>query len=509
MPEHIFTTLGRFGVVPVVTIDRVEAALPLADALIDGGLPIAEITFRTAAAADAIDRLSRARPELIVGAGTILTRDNLQRAHDCGARFAVAPGLNPELVAEAARIGLPFVPGVATASEIERGLALGCRLLKLFPAALLGGPALVNVLAGPFGHTGVQFMPSGGVTAENAAAYLAAPLVAAVGGTWIARKEALAAATGMKSAPAAAPRRRSSRNRGEAPLLDGCQARLRFAANLRGSRQAVLPRSTACRTPNRTDLPAMPIAASVKQWHLLSPNRIGKTQSGNLSDPAVRLRLAGRPAALSAALPAALPAACGGTNSSEAHRLGSSRKENSGPQLKVRRPDFAIGDAIGEAQPRMLDGVEPGQRGGGDPSRERIAVAPLLALSTDHAGANGAGVFPGPVDPELLGERLIEPTAAAGWKQDEIVAEFARAVDVVRVAGVDPDVQTVAIFEAIIAAPRRLSLAGHDGADREPGFVPTDAHLGAFGAAVERREIGQAIGFAQRGFGTAPASSGR
>jgi 2-dehydro-3-deoxyphosphogluconate aldolase/(4S)-4-hydroxy-2-oxoglutarate aldolase len=192
MTDDAFDTLARFGVVPVVTVERLDMALPLADALIDGGLPVAEITFRTAVAADVIARLSKERPELFVGAGTVLTIDNLHAAKECGARFGVAPGLNPELVAEAARIGLPFVPGVATPSEIERGLSLGCRWLKLFPAALLGGPALVNVLAGPYGHTGVRFMPSGGVAADSLAAYLTCPMVAAVGGTWIAKKESLA-----------------------------------------------------------------------------------------------------------------------------------------------------------------------------------------------------------------------------------------------------------------------------------------------------------------------------
>ncbi len=193
MTKEILSAIRRCGVVPVVTVERLEMALPLADALMDGGLPIAEITFRTPAAADVIRRLTDERPELLVGAGTVLSVENLRAAVECGARFGVAPGLNPDVVTEAARLGLPFIPGVATASEIERGLALGCRMLKLFPAALLGGPPLVNVLAGPFGHTGVQFMPSGGVTAENLAAYLACPIVAAVGGTWIARKEALAA----------------------------------------------------------------------------------------------------------------------------------------------------------------------------------------------------------------------------------------------------------------------------------------------------------------------------
>ncbi|HEV2973243.1 MAG TPA: bifunctional 4-hydroxy-2-oxoglutarate aldolase/2-dehydro-3-deoxy-phosphogluconate aldolase [Pirellulales bacterium] len=193
MADDVFRALAQFGVVPVVTVERLDMALPLADALIEGGLPVAEITFRTSAAAEVIARLSKERPELLVGAGTVLTIDNLRAAKKCGARFGVAPGLNPELVAEAARIGLPFIPGVATPSEIERGLALGCRWLKLFPAALLGGPALVNVLAGPYGHTDVQFMPSGGVTAGSLAAYLACPMVAAVGGTWIAKKDSLAA----------------------------------------------------------------------------------------------------------------------------------------------------------------------------------------------------------------------------------------------------------------------------------------------------------------------------
>lgn len=191
--DDVFAAIHRFGVVPVVTVERVEQALPLADALIEGGLPITEVTFRTAAASEVIDCLVRERPQLFVGAGTVLSIENLRDAKKSGARFAVAPGLNPEVVVESGKIGLPIIPGVATASEIERGLTLGCRVLKLFPAALLGGPGLVGVLSGPFGHTGVKFMPSGGVSVENLAAYLAMPIVAAVGGTWIASKEAMAA----------------------------------------------------------------------------------------------------------------------------------------------------------------------------------------------------------------------------------------------------------------------------------------------------------------------------
>jgi 2-dehydro-3-deoxyphosphogluconate aldolase / (4S)-4-hydroxy-2-oxoglutarate aldolase len=193
MAEDTLSTIHRHGVVPVVTVERLETALPLADALLDGGLPIAEITFRTSAAADVIRRLSEERPEVLVGAGTVLTIENLHAAKESGARFGVAPGLNTDVVSEAIRLGLPFIPGVATASEIERGLTLGCRLLKLFPAALVGGPAMVNGLSGPFAHTGARFMPSGGVTAETLADYLACPSVVVVGGTWIAPKEIIAA----------------------------------------------------------------------------------------------------------------------------------------------------------------------------------------------------------------------------------------------------------------------------------------------------------------------------
>ena len=151
--DEMFAAIHRFGIVPVVTVERVEQALPLADALIECGLPIAEITFRTPAAAAVIDCLVRERPQLVVGAGTVLSIENLRAAKNSGARFAVAPGLNPEVVVEAQKIGLPMIPGVATASEIERGLSLGCRVLKLFPAAL-GRP-------GPRGRIGRPIRPHG------------------------------------------------------------------------------------------------------------------------------------------------------------------------------------------------------------------------------------------------------------------------------------------------------------------------------------------------------------
>ena len=189
----ILQIIAKYGIVPVVTIESVDAAIPLADALLAGGLPLVEITFRTTVAADVIRRITAERPELLVGAGTVLTEAHLQLAVDCGARFGVAPGLNPQIVRLAQQAGLPFVPGVATPSEIEQALSLGCQVLKFFPAEALGGLAMLQALAAPYAHTGVRFMPTGGVNLGNLRSYLAIPQVAAVGGTWLAKKEDLAA----------------------------------------------------------------------------------------------------------------------------------------------------------------------------------------------------------------------------------------------------------------------------------------------------------------------------
>jgi 2-dehydro-3-deoxyphosphogluconate aldolase / (4S)-4-hydroxy-2-oxoglutarate aldolase len=190
--DPVFQTIARCGVVPVIAIDSAEAAIPLADALLEGGLPLAEITFRTAAAADVMEKISLHRPELLVGAGTVLTQANLEAAKAAGASFAVAPGLNPETVQRAALLKLPFVPGICTPSEIERALALGCHVLKFFPAEQSGGVEMLKALSAPYGHAGVCFMPTGGVNPNNLESYLAIGAVAAVGGTWIARKEDLA-----------------------------------------------------------------------------------------------------------------------------------------------------------------------------------------------------------------------------------------------------------------------------------------------------------------------------
>jgi 2-dehydro-3-deoxyphosphogluconate aldolase/(4S)-4-hydroxy-2-oxoglutarate aldolase len=189
----VLDRLARLGVVPVIAIENVEAAIPLADALLQGGLPVVEITFCTAAAAEVIRRIAQERPQLVVGAGTVLTAANLEAAKASGAAFAVAPGLNPQVVKQAQQLGLPFLPGVATPTDIEAALALGCKLLKFFPAEALGGVGMIQALSAPYKHAGVRFVPTGGVNTANLESYLKLDTVAAVGGTWIAKKEDLAA----------------------------------------------------------------------------------------------------------------------------------------------------------------------------------------------------------------------------------------------------------------------------------------------------------------------------
>ncbi len=191
--DSLFAEVACHGVVPVITVESVDAALPLADALLEGGLPVAEITFRTAAAAEVIAQMVRHRPALLVGAGTLLSEENVKAAKAAGARFAVAPGLNPAIVQYAAQAGLPFAPGVCTPSEIEQALRLGCRIVKFFPAEPSGGVEMVKALAAPYVHTGIRFMPTGGVNTGNLERYLSVQSVAAVGGTWIAKAEDLAA----------------------------------------------------------------------------------------------------------------------------------------------------------------------------------------------------------------------------------------------------------------------------------------------------------------------------
>ena len=177
-------------VVPVLTIERIEDALPLAGALVHGGLTVLEVTFRTDAAAPAIAAIARELPDAVVGAGTLLRPNDITQAVEAGAQFLVSPGLAPDLVAVGLASGVPYLPGVATASEVMTARGLGCSLLKFFPAAAMGGPAALAAFAPVF--RGIAFCPTGGITEETAPSYLRLPNVPMVGGAWMAPASAIA-----------------------------------------------------------------------------------------------------------------------------------------------------------------------------------------------------------------------------------------------------------------------------------------------------------------------------
>ena len=186
--------LRQNGVIAVLMIDRVDDAVPLARALLAGGVKAIELTLRTASALDSLRRICAEVPEMTIGVGTILTPQQANDAMEAGASFGVAPGMNPRVVAEARRIGLPFAPGVCTPTDIELALEAGCKLLKFFPSEPSGGLPYLRTIAAPFMHLGVQFIPLGGVGPANATQYLKEPSVLALGGSWLAPKELIAKA---------------------------------------------------------------------------------------------------------------------------------------------------------------------------------------------------------------------------------------------------------------------------------------------------------------------------
>ncbi len=176
----------------VAVIARADDAVPLTEALLAGGLNCIEVTFRTTAAAEAIQRIRQTLPNAMVGAGTLLTSDNVKRAIDAGAQFGVSPGLSEAVSAVAHENHFPLFPGVVTPGEIMQALELGWNHLKFFPAETFGGVNALKALIGPFGHTGVRFIPTGGITAVTLPSYLAIPQVAAVGGSWMAERKLVA-----------------------------------------------------------------------------------------------------------------------------------------------------------------------------------------------------------------------------------------------------------------------------------------------------------------------------
>ncbi|MCL2365324.1 MAG: bifunctional 4-hydroxy-2-oxoglutarate aldolase/2-dehydro-3-deoxy-phosphogluconate aldolase [Defluviitaleaceae bacterium] len=181
--HSIFEQLATYKIVPVITLHDAKDAVPLAEALIAGGLPCAEVTFRTPAAAAGIKAMTDAFPQMLVGAGTVLTPAQADAAVAAGAKFIVAPGLNPEIVRYCQQKNVPMLPGVMTPSEVEQGLALGLTHLKFFPAQAAGGVGMLRALSAPYGA--VKFMPTGGIDAGNVKDYLSLPNVFACGGSWM------------------------------------------------------------------------------------------------------------------------------------------------------------------------------------------------------------------------------------------------------------------------------------------------------------------------------------
>jgi 2-dehydro-3-deoxyphosphogluconate aldolase/(4S)-4-hydroxy-2-oxoglutarate aldolase len=185
MMKTVIERIKEVRIIPIASVDSAEEALKISEALMRGGLNAIEITFRTRGAESAIKKISENFPEMFVGAGTILNAGDLGRARDAGAKFAVSPGLNPLLVSAASELQFPFFPGVMTPSEIERGLELGVKCFKFFPAETAGGVKMIKSLMGPYGHLGISFIATGGVTEKNLELYLGTSGVIAVGGSWM------------------------------------------------------------------------------------------------------------------------------------------------------------------------------------------------------------------------------------------------------------------------------------------------------------------------------------
>lgn len=191
--KDVQSRLHDLGVIPVIAIDHIGHALGLADALLEGGLPMAEITFRTAAAAEVIAYLHERRPELLIGAGTILDITHLALAQAAGAKFGLSPGVDASLIEQARKLGMPYFPGAMTPTDFQTGLRDGVTVFKFFPATAAGGLPLLRAILAPFAHLELQTIPAGGITPENLIDWLKEPLVLAVGGTSIATRQAIAA----------------------------------------------------------------------------------------------------------------------------------------------------------------------------------------------------------------------------------------------------------------------------------------------------------------------------
>ena len=187
-PEELLSHLEKRGVVAGFSVEKIEHAVPLAKALLAGGIDVIELTLRTPIGLDAVKLIANEVPEMVVGVGTILTPETAVAVKKAGAHFGVAPGMNPRVVKAAREAGLPFVPGICTPSDLEAAIELGCRFVKFFPAEAAGGVTYLKSMAAPYNHLGIRYFPLGGVNSENMLDYLAEDNVPTVGGTWIVAK---------------------------------------------------------------------------------------------------------------------------------------------------------------------------------------------------------------------------------------------------------------------------------------------------------------------------------
>jgi 2-dehydro-3-deoxyphosphogluconate aldolase/(4S)-4-hydroxy-2-oxoglutarate aldolase len=188
MTPEIIRRIDNAGIIAVLIVDELKHAVPLAKALLKGGIDSIELTLRTPVAIDAAKAIKREVPEINLGFGTVLTVDQVKAIADVGADFAVAPGCNPKIIAEAYELGLSFAPGIMTPTDIEIAIEQGCRILKYFPAETSGGMNHLENMVAPYQYLGLKFIPLGGCSMDNARSYLESSLITAIGGSWVAKR---------------------------------------------------------------------------------------------------------------------------------------------------------------------------------------------------------------------------------------------------------------------------------------------------------------------------------
>ena len=208
-PENILDRLQQARVVAGFSVDDPEDAVPVARALLDGGIRAVELTLRTEAGIEATRLVRNQVPEMLLGVGTILFPDQVIAVKEAGADFGVSPGLNPRIVTAARQAGLPFAPGICTPTDLEAALELGCRVVKFFPCATSGGLPYLKSMAAPYRHLGIKYFPLGGINADNMLEYLKEDIICAVGGSWIVNSNMVAAKnwTGIREQAEAVTRR--------------------------------------------------------------------------------------------------------------------------------------------------------------------------------------------------------------------------------------------------------------------------------------------------------------